>query len=92
MTDGAGSLDHRAVFGPDSLLINEILYFHMTRTMGPVESWLRFLAIGGVTVVLGVMLIWMFVVDLGAEWWWAVIIIALFGSMVVVAYERLIGW
>ena len=43
-------------------------------------------------MVLGVMLIWMFVVDLGAEWWWAVIIIALFGSMVVVAYERLIGW
>lgn len=63
----------------------------MSTQMGPVESWLRFLGLAVVTIVMAILFGW-YVVSLDGPLWIIGLIIVIFGAMIVVGYERLIGW
>lgn len=63
----------------------------MSNQMGPVESWLRFLAIAGMAIVLMV-LFGNWVLSLDGPIWIVGLAVVVFGIVIVVGYERLIGW
>ena len=77
---------------PIDYLFTEFDIFSMTQMRGPVESWLRFLTGTTLVLVVAVLFIWVAVLELEAGWWWGAGAIAFCGVLIVVTYERLIGW
>lgn len=59
--------------------------------MGPVESWVRFLLIVMVGVVIFGSIIW-FIIYIDGPWWGIVANILILLIYIVIAYERVIGW
>lgn len=59
--------------------------------MGPVESWVRFLLIVMVGVVIFGSIIW-FIIYIDGPWWGIVANILILMIYIVIAFERVIGW